>query len=179
MACQSTGNLPCNATILCSNGCRDLYERMQHCNSTDPEFTEQRAIVNLMCGVSTEHNTFCATLFPMPDYSYRSRCSVELLPVPGSHCNELCRDQLALHSSDCCIVNQAIVASPWENETLHTDVLWSKCNVTSPGRCPNPPPPTTTPTADSEGGANSAEIDSVVFLLSTLTAILYLNFFTL
>ena len=190
------GNLPCNVTALCSNECRDLYERMQRCNSSDPTLIELRDKVNLMCGVSTEHNTSCVTLFPMPDFSYRYRCGAELV-IPDFQCGELCRDRLVLYSSDCCIVNQAIIVRLGrENETLHTDVVWSICNVTSPGRCPNPPPPvriTATPTAPStatatptqtvgnpsEGGASSTEIDSVVFLLSTFSAILYLNFFTL
>ena len=145
----------CDATILCSNECRYLYKRMQHCNSTDLLFTEQPSNIDLWCAISSKQNKFCISLSKNTDFSYTHLCIAEIFDSTSRTCQDGCRNRLALHSDDCCINNQAIFANKQLNETTFTDGVWSKCNINSPGRCPPPSPvensvaPSTATTASS------------------------------
>ena len=193
--CQSL--FKCDATILCSSECRDLYKRMQQCNSTDPLFMLQSSNIDLWCAISSKHNEFCISLFNNIDFSYTHLCTAELFDPTSRKCQDGCRNRLALHSDDCCINNQAIFANVWLNETTLTDGVWSKCNINSPGRCPPPSPvknivaPSTATTASSTlvptltpkvgnpedgGGVSIARVDLFVFLLNILCALQYIIF---
>ncbi|XP_065902935.1 uncharacterized protein [Dysidea avara] len=143
----------CDTTRFCSNECREIYHRMRR-DCDNSSFSQVAALdkLELLCSPSSsEHNKTCADLIysenqPRLAYGYGRNCSFELFLIgsPAFQCSVPCNNTLASYEDECCAINAGLLdganLTP-DKESIHTDRIWTLCGISSPGKCPSPPPP--------------------------------------